>query len=275
MTTLIIDGDPIAYRAASVGNAENKDPAQIADNMVAKLMRELRGDRAIIAISDRSRVYWRHDLDPTYKQGRSGPPDNIERAREGLAGHRRTVKEIQSLEADDIIGILATDDRVLGRKIIVASDDHMMTIPGEHHRPKKFPAGKTVRVSVAEAECRHLQQTLMTIKGVGPAYAEKHVTLFDYTASPAAAWQNVVDCFVGDYRLKPSNALLAARIARVCRVQEFNFETLTVVPWQPPTSSYSVHFTAPESSNPSQPVSAPVADSLFVGGHGPDAGWVR
>ncbi|HEX8325429.1 MAG TPA: hypothetical protein VF595_16115 [Tepidisphaeraceae bacterium] len=245
MITLLIDGDPIAYKAVHSANSRAEDPGPLAGQMIDKLVRELNATRAIVAVSDRSRRYWRHDLDPAYKAGRPAPPDNIETARAGLAGRRGVVKELAMLEADDIIGILATSPDVRGRKIIVATDEHMMTIPGEHHRPGKCRPGQTVQVSAAEAECRHLQQTMAsTLDRVGLPTAEKLITLYDYISSPIGAWRKVVR----EFRARGHSdwdALKAARIARVCRVNEFNLETLSVVPWEPPKAPYSVSYEAP------------------------------
>ena len=281
-TTLLIDGDAIAYRAAFIAGGQNASPRPLAAAMVRKLLGQLSADRAIVALSDPSRVYFRHKLFAGYKPNRSPQPERLPEAIEGFSDDPRVkVRMLPGLEADDVVGILATTAKLDGRKIIVGQDKDLLTIPGEHHRPVKHKGRETLKVSRAEAETHHLLQTLIGdsgdgypgCRGVGEETANKIVGLMDYCESPLRVWQAVVETFIGR-GFTEEDALLQARLARICRAGDYDMDTREVVPWTPPDAEYSVLLTVrdnPPATSAQQPIE-PVPTSLFASNAAPTAG---
>jgi 5'-3' exonuclease len=234
MRTLLIDGDGVAWRAAFGGeHVEAK-----AINMIRKYKRELMADRPIVAFSDPTRRYFRHDIWPTYK---SNPSKQIE----GLDVAKRAISEefitrvIDGLEADDVLGILATTDTLQGERIIVASDKDLLQIPGEHYDPVK---DKKVHQDLIQADYFFLFQTLTGDSGefpgcpkVGPVGAQSILDFQEEHDWNTEAWDRVVEAFK-KRKLTEEDALIQARVARICRASDFDLGSKKVIPWEPTRS---------------------------------------
>lgn len=201
-THLLIDGDIIAFVAAAAAQAVFVDEAGwtmpmanqtqgevIAENMLWSLKAGLMADSFEIILSDTT-SNWRHSVDATYKTNRVGE-------RPLLLGHLKSyLKEKYNattwagLEADDVLGILATQprehrqqtedgetvggDRSWGnggasispdtRVIVVGRDKDFKSIPGLHHSWKQdvdADGNMLVReVSQWQADRFHLIQSL-------------------------------------------------------------------------------------------------------------------
>lgn len=134
----------------------------------------------ILCFSDRSRRYFRHDVDPSYKAHRKGgeKPLCIKALREWVYA-TYDCEEMTGLEADDVMGILATapDNRA---SIIVSVDKDMDQIPGLHLNPMKLDEG-VYEVTEIDAE-RHLWFQVLCgdsvdgypgCPGVGPVTANR------------------------------------------------------------------------------------------------------
>lgn len=149
--TAILDGDIIAYQAASVamqqidwdgdGNSSlyhNKGTAQQAVMGTTDRWIKTAGTKqAVVALSDRSRPQgtFRYRISHTYKTGRSeaARPELLDYARGLLMANYDTI-EWSGLEADDVIGILMTGDKG-DQHIAVSLDKDMFTLPGTHVHP--------------------------------------------------------------------------------------------------------------------------------------------
>jgi DNA polymerase-1 len=70
------------------------------------------------------------------------------------------------------------------------------------------------------------------LAGCGPKTAEK---ILDGCNSPTEMWAAVVEAYAKK-NLSENVALVQARVARICRNTEFDFNTGKVVLWTPPTS---------------------------------------
>ena len=236
--TLLIDGDAIAWKSAFNARLA-KAAAGIAVNSVRKLARELAADRAIVCLSDASRRYFRHELFPGYKPRQKERPAEVDAALEALRGET-LYRELPSLEADDVIGILATCPEIRGERVIVADDKDLLTVPGRH-----FRRGEMRDVGDAEADARHLRQALVGdsgdgypgCPGIGPKKAEQIFTLDGFRRSPAAAWRAVVSAFERCEGLGEADALLQARLARICRHVDYDLAAGAVRPWTPPADA--------------------------------------
>ncbi len=244
MKTILIDGDPLAYRAAHFARTAH-DAGLGAVRAVGKLAGTLRADVVIVCLSDPTRRYWRHALYPAYKAGAADRPQLVVDALDGLRRECGAIF-VRDLESDDLLGIYATDPDAdaADERVVVADDKDLLTIPGRHYRPSR---GEHVHVGPVEADWRHLVQTLTGdagdgypgCPGLGPERAPRVVTQADVARSPADAWAAVVAAFAAR-GLTAADALLQARLARICRAGDHDPRTGRVRPWDPPTARPSM-----------------------------------
>jgi DNA polymerase-1 len=259
-TTLLIDSDIVAFKFASSSEVAtdwgndiwtlHADAREARGRMFAfveELMDTLKADDLVVCLSDPSRHYWRHDIFPAYKSGRvTRKPMILGHLKEALAEKYNSYVR-PGLEADDIMGILATHPTIIpGTKIIVSLDKDMKTIPGNLYNWSR-PKDGVVRVSRQEADYRHMLQTLMGdatdgypgVPGVGPKKAERilepalddsngYFEVFD----TEAAWELVVKAY-HQAKLSEEVALQMARVARICRACDYDFKKKEVKLWKP------------------------------------------
>ncbi|MEW6121285.1 MAG: exonuclease [Pseudomonadota bacterium] len=175
--TLLIDGDVIAYRAASAVQKNEEDGfgfvrpfANIAEgeaavmNAILGLQADLGASHAVVVLSDPS-GNWRSELVDSYKGNRDPA------ARPLLLGRLKAFLKDElgafwwpGLEADDTLGILATSpETYAGKRIVVGKDKDFKTIPGFHHTVGDRDGSgrpKVREISLWEADRFHLIQTL-------------------------------------------------------------------------------------------------------------------
>lgn len=261
-TTLIIDGDPVAYRAAVYAPSPAAATVSAVNQIRRWLADQIGGDRAIVCFScRRAECFRRLALAPDYKAGRDdddrADPNaaalrrRIAAARDGLreafaaGGLPGFVRELPGLEADDVVGILATHGMVRGDRIIVADDKDLLTVPGTHSRPpgsqpEASPMCRDrliVDVTEDDADRLHLHKTLTGeagdgypgCPGIGKAKAD---ALFAGTAT-RNLWGVVVRAF-RRAGLTEADALRQARIARVLRADDYDVAGQRVRLWVPP-----------------------------------------
>jgi DNA polymerase-1 len=175
--------------------------------------------------------YFRHNIDPNYKGGRGRKPLCFYDIRDRM---RETYKVVAmpGIEADDVLGILATKPNDLD-KIIVCKDKDLKQIPG-----KLWDGSKFYNITEAEADYYHLYQTLVGDKsdgypgcpGVGPVKAAKLLKEGSLITpeSYSEAWKAVVGAF-GD----EAEALKQARLARILRWSDWDSEKKEIKLWTP------------------------------------------
>jgi DNA polymerase-1 len=253
VTTLLLDSDILAYRAASVGELRvdwdgDGEVSQIpedfgeienrVDDAILALVKKLNASHVIVCLSCDRADNWRKDFFPAYKENRAGTlkPLHLAAAKQYMAREYETY-ERPRLEADDVMGILSTHPNIVrGRRIIVSEDKDMKSIPGWLFNPDKDQAPRMV--DTVEADRFHMMQTLMGdptdgypgCPGIGPKKAEK--ILIDRLTYPEM-WPAVVRAFEAR-GLTQDDALIQARISRICRFTDFDYKTKTVIPWSPP-----------------------------------------
>lgn len=255
MRTLIVDADYIAYRYAFANQLEmdwgegvvsrSADLKAAKREIVSLLSRwgEEFGANIVLALSDPD-SNWRTAVLPSYKQHRKADrrPDLWEPLRDFLAENWKHYLR-PTLEGDDICGILATSKTIIpGDKIVVGIDKDLKTIPCKLFNPVK---GTRKVVSVESADHLHMIQTLTGdpsdgykgCPGIGPKKAEKILSTEGrcYGHDYLTEWEAVV----GTYHacgLKDIDALVQARVARVCRHTDYNFRKKEVKLWKPPVS---------------------------------------
>lgn len=167
---------------------------------------------------------------PTYKLNRVGVRKPL-----CYAGVKKWVEENftcyqrPGLEADDCIGILAT---IKGsNSIIVSGDKDFKTIPGRFY---DFLRDEFYDITQKEADYWHLFQTLIgdtadNYKGCPGCGAVSAKKLLD---SKGATWETVVKAFEKK-GLTESDALVQARVARILRASDYDFETKKPILWSP------------------------------------------
>lgn len=184
---------------------------------------------------------WRKWENPNYKGHREAKPLCIYRTIEWCLNND-DIEAVcfEGLEADDVLGIMSGkygDDTV-----IVSGDKDMNTIPGwlfDFNRmtsPTKF--------SKAEADFHFYKQALMGdptdgfagCKKMGPKTAPKLVAQFfdeeAQTFDEQAAWEEIVAAY--EKQGQPlEEAIMNARMARICRKGDWNFKKGEMV-WMPP-----------------------------------------
>jgi 5'-3' exonuclease len=209
---------------------------------------------------------FRKSLYPGYKANRASKPKPIgykQLKAELLA--EPTASCFHQIEADDLIGIFATMPEVEGESVVIASGDKdSMQIPGVHvwiDDPKKKIEnedglvaerinGSIIQTNTPEHAERFTYQQYLSgdstdgisgCPGLGPVGAARLVKGFDLS-QPVDCWEAVVRAYEAA-QVKKKLALYnaseyatqQARLARILRHGEYDFDTHKVTLWNPPT----------------------------------------
>jgi DNA polymerase-1 len=138
----------------------------------------------------------------------------------------------ETLEADDCMGILAT--KFPGKTIIVTMDKDLLTVPGKMYKLNQDGTGEWYDTDEKEANYRFLLQAMTGdatdgyagIPGVGPKKAE------EILKKHGAVWKTVEDAYI-KAGLTKEDALLNARMARILRQEDWDFDNEQVKLWNP------------------------------------------
>lgn len=274
MRTLLIDGDITAFQFATTAEVatdwgndqwslhadEGMAKAHMGDHIIT-LQDTLEADAVVIALS--SPHNFRYDVLPTYKHNRKETRKPM--ILSALRDHLRDcwdVWERDGLEGDDVLGILATSDKIVkGEKIVVSLDKDLKTIPCNLYRTSHPDEGIKV-VTEWEADYWHLMQTLMGdttdgysgCPGVGKVAAEdtlseprlqvpvthvlksgpsKGETVTRWTkGEQCSQWEAIVSLYE-KAGLTEDDALQQARVARILRASDYNFKKREPILWTP------------------------------------------
>lgn len=205
--TLLIDGDILVFQVALIHEKATAwddegtlwtthwhlpDAIAHVEKELAFLKEELEADHLAICLSDSGN--FRKDIMPEYKDNRKDvrKPPLLYQLREYLEENHDTYIRPE-LEADDVMGILATHPKaIVGDKIIVSLDKDMKTIPtkvfSKNRARTLLKSGEISTYAEAvetitpeQANYNHLYQTLIGdttdgysgCTGVGPKAAEE------------------------------------------------------------------------------------------------------
>ena len=251
MRTLLIDGDILVYRITAANERPidwgndlwtlHSDAAECRDaldSQITEYMETLEGDDVILAFSPARN--FRYHVYPQYKSHRQGKRKPVAYVPTREYAHE-TYKTFErpDLEGDDVLGILATSPVIVkGEKVIVSLDKDLKTIPGlicDMRDPIELR-----EVTEEEADYNHMLQTLTGdaadgypgCPGIGPKTAEK--LLAGVGRTYAEMWPIVVEQYAKK-GLSEGIALTQARIARICRRDDYDFKRKEVKLWNPPT----------------------------------------
>lgn len=264
---LLIDGDIVIYRACAALEFEmeldvlggtvvtyHSDPEEIISHVECYIQElEERFDAEFSIFCWTGKMNWRKDVLPTYKSNRKGTrvPLHLYQTKLHFANSREyNPVMMEGLEADDVMGILATDPDFLPEyeKVIGSDDKDMKTIPTA---VAKFADEEVTYVTYEDADKWWLTQTLAgdTTDGYSGAPSiglktaqemldegvafEKTIHTFKsgkrkgeteerWIKVPAQSlWHTVVSCFE-KAGLTEAEAKVQATVARILRHCDFN-----------------------------------------------------
>ena len=240
---LLVDADISAYQAATRSEVEirwDEDTWTIHsdftkakehfDYLLESYKKATQVDEFKLCFSGSNN--YRKVLNPTYKGNRKG------RKPVGYSGLKEWAMETypsmckDSIEADDCMGILATKHP--GKTIIVSMDKDMLTIPGKMYHTSPGGSGEFKNTTEEEANYRFLTQAMTGdatdgyagIPGVGPKKAE------ELLKKHGVVWKTVLDAYL-KAGLTYEDALVNARMARILRDVDWNFDKEEVKLWTP------------------------------------------
>lgn len=262
--TLLLDSDIIAYKFASAAQKNfdwdgDGDVVSVVEEIeevtpqvveyIDDLVVELKATNVIVCLSCPSLENFRYGVLPSYKHNRKDviKPELLGAIKDWMRTRYQTY-ERPTLEADDIMGILSTHPKLFpGKKIIVSEDKDMKTIPGWLFNPRKD--SKPRLISEDEADYWHLYQTLIGdttdgykgCPGIGPVKAEKILQPDSHPEHQCFRWKYVVQAYEAavDKKTKEplglteADALVQARVARICRHTDYDFKKKEVILWTP------------------------------------------
>lgn len=211
---------------------------------------------------------WRRQVDLNYKRNRTGPRPLLLDHLKDYVKDKHSATFTPGLEADDTLGIKMTEPAPDGgpRLICIGRDKDFKSIPGLHHAIKQDVGTRgelLVReVSQWEADRFHMIQTLagdaidgfpgcpgigmtraaaiidqpvrlVPKEGVKTRGVNKGESVTRWMAEPTTDYWA---CIVSHYRKAgqgEEEALVTARLSRILRHGEYNFETEEVKLWEP------------------------------------------
>lgn len=252
MTTALLDADIIAFRAAVIGERSIDWGDGEEDKIVSipravdtglKLARDwtkAAGARqAIVCLSPKEGTTFRKHLMPSYKANRTGEkPEAYFAVLDALEKEFKAVR-IEGLEADDVMGLLSTNDRI-DTPVVVTIDKDLQGVPGRIFNPTK---DKNVRrISPRQADFYWMYQTLVGdptdgYKGCPGIGKNKALAALQQTTGLLPSmWEEVVRLFEAK-KLTEEDALLQARMARILRAGDYDYDNKRIKLWSPRASS--------------------------------------
>jgi DNA polymerase-1 len=209
---------------------------EVLDEMIERIFERFETREHLLCFS--SPPNFRYTVDPTYKNNRanSRKPLCYVELREQVEADFKC-KALPGLEADDVMGIIATTPAVQKRSpIIVSQDKDMQTIPTSVWRQ-----GELINVTEAQADYWHMFQTLVGdtsdgykgCPGVGKVKAEQILSeIHTDNQGRTNMWDKVVKTYE-KAGLTEQDALTQARLARILRFTDWNSDTKEPILWNP------------------------------------------
>jgi len=242
--TIVIDGDILVYKCAI--NAEvdqhwgdglwtlHADESQgkyLVLSEIEDLKEKFKANKVIVALTDKNN--FRKDVLPTYKDNRKDKrkPLILKALREYLVKEWNAII-LPNLEADDVMGIIATKPRKNEKIILCSIDKDLRQVPGTLYN------GETM-VKRSNKECNwwHLVQTLTgdAVDGFSGCPTVGIVTAQKILNNKRMPTRKMWDLVVKTYEkqgLFEHDALQQARVARILRHGDYNKKTGEVNLWQ-------------------------------------------
>ena len=236
--TLLIDADVLAFEASVIAEESIQWKEEMwtvhADmalakarivNRVEEFKNKLQADDIVMALTDRAN--YRRVLNPDYKSNRSKSrlPIILKQVKQWI------IEEMDgqlwpTLEADDVISILATDKKMDEETIIVSIDKDFKSVPGIYY---DFNKDETHHVSEEDADRYHLIQTLTgdAVDGYSGVPKVGAVTAKRLLDKEGYEWDVVAKCYE-DVGMTENDALMNAWMARLLQADNYCFRTNTI-----------------------------------------------
>jgi DNA polymerase-1 len=259
MRTVIIDGDVLVYKVAeavadsfeitneednkfiyqTVSWANKEEAIKYLNKLIDKIVKDCKSDKVVICLSDK-KANFRKLLNPYYKANRKSlKPVLFSFLREYIHTSKYQVYEKEALEADDVIGILATNDKIIkGDKVVWSLDKDFKTIPCKFHRAKINDKDESKLITQEEADWWFMYQTLIGdkidgyngCKGIGEKKAKKLLGKVG-EKTLEEMWTIVKTTYI-KAGYTEETALLNARMARILRAEDYDFKNKEIKLWK-------------------------------------------
>lgn len=243
------------------------------DKILNRIVDAVEADHIVMALTDYAVPNWRFGVMPDYKAQRqtgSGKRRPIlwRALREYIHevdGERWDTYQWPGMEGDDVLGVLLTHPEMYeGEKVCVSIDKDMLTLPGRHYN-YDHPEEGVIELTEEEADLFHMTQAVAGdatdgypgCPGIGMVRAERFLLaglkLETYEhefirgkrkgetefrtkpGEPGTLWEVVVSIYEANDQTE-DDALTNARVARICRADDYDIENNEVNLWTPPTT---------------------------------------
>ena len=243
--TLLIDADWLVYSSCCAAEQDTRwnewqhqltsdvrDCMNIFESRL-DVFKNIAEDNHDVVMCFTSYPTFRHEIFPEYKMNRIGKrkPLALKHTIEIIKQEYECVS-YPNLEGDDVLGLLATNGQYKN-PIIVSVDKDMKTIPCKLIRDDEI-----LHITEKKANRHWFEMSLAGdsgdniygIKGMGMVTASK--TLADTPDTTDALWSKVQETYTKKgYTI--ADAILNARLTRILRDGDYNFQTGEVKLWQP------------------------------------------
>lgn len=257
MRTIIIDGDVVVYKVAeavaesfdisteeddeyiyrNIGWCSKGQAMDTIEDMLDKIVTSCKGDSFVVCLSD-IKSNFRKAINPDYKGNRKNIKPLLYEYLRRYLKDKYKVYEKPSLEADDVIGILATSDIIKGDKVVWSLDKDFKTIPCKFHRAGVGSKDKSEIITKEAADWWFMYQTLIGDRVDGyigcPKVGDKTARkiLGDIGEKSLEEMWELVQSSYENAGLTREDALLNARMARILRAEDYDFKKKEVILWQ-------------------------------------------
>jgi DNA polymerase-1 len=242
----LFDTDIFAFKAAATHESKTafgsySYPEQARknfDSRISEVAEKLGLTKVVMCLTDNEN--FRYDVLPSYKSNRDrnkeARPELLsmlkEYASDGYTSYKR-----EGLEADDVMGILATHPTLIeGEKIIISEDKDMRTVSAKVYNPNR-PDDGVLDISPEEAAAFHMWQTICgdTTDGykgaVGIGKASEYAKDIIFT-DMSGMWGEVLMAYA-QVKLTEEDALVQARMAKILTAPYYDFKSKSVKLWSP------------------------------------------
>jgi DNA polymerase-1 len=243
--TLLIDADWLIYNSCCACeedtrwtehehtlHSDERDIMNLIDSRI-DVFKTIAGDKHDIVMCFTSYPTFRHEIFPEYKIHRIGKRKPL--ALRSVINNCKKIYDCVSypnLEGDDVLGLLATNGQYKN-PIIVSVDKDMRTIPC-----KLIAAEEVEHITEKKANRHWFEMSIagdstdgiVGVKGTGMVTATK--LLADTPDTIDALWSKVAETYTKKgYTL--ADAILNARLTRILREGDYDYNTGTVKLWNP------------------------------------------